>query len=302
MSIAAARGEVAGRTGLWLAAGTAVVGAHLLAASWALDRPVAALPDAPEAVYIELAPAPPPAAPPAPQPVEPVLPELQSFSPPEIPQPEPAPEPEPEQVVEPVDPVLPDLLPMPAPDFAEMPPPVVEPPSDTALLASDRPLRRPDRPVVRQRAPEPEPERQRRAEPQREKPRRQQAAERPAPEAQPQQRRQQQASSAAQGNDSSRARAAASPQAVANWQGEVQARVARHMHRANLSGARGTLQATVVVSVAANGRASARLAAGTGNARVDNALARHAGRMPRLPAPPNGQPANLTVPIAITVR
>lgn len=297
MSIAAARGEAGGQIGLWLVAGSAVICAHLLAASWALNRPVAALPDAPEAITIDLAP-----APPAPAPVAPVLPELQSFSPPEMPMPEPQPEPqpEPEQIAEPVDPVLPDLVSMPTPDFpAVPPPPAVEPPPDAVLLTSDRPLRRPEIREVRRQQPEPQPERQRRAEPQREEPRRQQAAPQPAAEAQPQR---QQASPAPQGGGQAQARAAASPRAVANWQGEVQARVNSHMRRARLSGARGTLQATIVVNVAANGRASGQLVAGTGDARIDNALARHAGRMPRLPAPPNGQPTSLTVPIAIAVR
>ena len=294
MSVGASRGEAAGRIGLWIAAGSAVVSAHLLAAAWALQRPIAALPDAPEAITIDLAP-----APPAPAPVAPILPELQSFSPPEAPQPEAEPEAEPEQVAEPVDPVLPDLVSMAAPDFPEAPPPpAVAPPPDAVLLTSDRPLRRPEIREVRRRQPEPQPapqpERQRRAEPQREEPRQRQAA--PQPEAQ------RQASPTPQGGGQARSRAAASPQAVANWQGEVQARVASHMRRASLSGARGTLQATVVVSVAPNGRASGELVAGTGNARIDTALARHARRMPRLPAPPNGQPTTLTVPIAIAVR
>ncbi|MFV0301660.1 MAG: TonB C-terminal domain-containing protein [Paracoccus sp. (in: a-proteobacteria)] len=291
MSAASARGETAGRLGLWLAAGSAVVGAHLLAAAWALQRPVAALPDAPEAITIDLAP-----APPAPVPVAPVLPELQSFAPPEIPQAEPQPEPEPEDIAEPVAPILPDLVPMPVPDFPEtLPPPVIEPPSDAVLLVSQRPLRRPEVREVRRQQPDPQP--QRRAEPQPEQPRRQQAAPQPAPEAQ-----EQQASPAPQGNGQARSRAAASPRAIANWQGEVQARVASHMRRASLSGARGTLRATVQVNVAANGRASGQLTAGTGNARIDNALARHARRMPRLPAPPNGQSVTLTVPVSIQVR
>ena len=76
---AGSKGETVGRIGLWLGAGSVVVGAHILAAAWAMQRSVAALPDAPEAVYIELAP-----APPAPEPVAPVLPELQSFTPPTI--------------------------------------------------------------------------------------------------------------------------------------------------------------------------------------------------------------------------
>ena len=74
------------------------------------------------------------------------------------------------------------------------------------------------------------------------------------------------------------------------------------MRRARLNGAGGTLRATVKVTVSANGGASAQLVSGTGDARIDAILARQAARMPRLPAPPDGRPKTLTVPIAVEVR
>lgn len=260
MSMAADFSGAAGRAGLWLGALSVVAGAHLLLALWAMQRPVTGLPDLPDAVFIELEPAP-ASAPtePDPQPAAPVLPDLSLPPIPDFPAPD-------------VAQALPDLAMPRLPVFPD-------PPADAVLASSARPLPRPAS-QVRQAA--------------------------PRPEGQTRQARQQTTtpSPATQktGSGTATSDRAGSPRAAASWQAEVQARVASHMRRARLTGTRGSLRATILVNVAANGRAQGRLVAGTGHARIDQALARQASRMPRLPAPPGGRPANLTLPIDIQVR
>ena len=75
------------------------------------------------------------------------------------------------------------------------------------------------------------------------------------------------------------------------------------MSRTRVPGRRGgTVRATVTVRVSANGATSAQLARGTGEPAVDAALARQAARMPKLPAPPNGQPFTFQQPVQIQLR
>lgn len=249
----------------WSCFGVIVVSAHVLAATWMVQRSVAALPNLPEAHFIELAPAPAMA--------EPAVEAA----------PEPQPEPEPQPMAEPE---LPDLQPLPPPDFPEIAlPELAEAPPDAALLNSARPPRRPERRET------PEPVQQAKPEPKKEQPRKTEP------------RREAQAGKASQAaTGSSTARQAASPKAVANWQGQVQARVARHMQRSRISGVRGRLNVTLRVEVAANGSARGTLVSQSGDTRIDSALARQAGRMPRLPAPPGGRQVALTVPVLVTVR
>ena len=122
-------GDRLGRAGAWLAVGALVLSAHVAAGAWAMRQPVPALPAAPDAILLDLAPPsegePAPAAQvsdeaakaehrAAPEP-------LPDFTPPEI-EPLTPPDvssrvlPEPEFVP-------PEIEPLPAPDFAALVPP-----------------------------------------------------------------------------------------------------------------------------------------------------------------------------------
>lgn len=308
------------RAALWAAVGALVASAHVEAAAWAMRQVPPGLAVPPDAVMIELAamPAPPqPAAEPVSQSAPEVTPEPVADPPSEPePEPEPAPEPEPQPVPEsqpeaqpePEQVTLPAFVPppmmaLPPPDFASLPPP---PPAPAVpQVSAERPRAKPPVPVARTRAPEPE-RREARAAPRQE----------PAPRAEPPRPREPQPQ--AQARQAPRQQAAAPPanrgagqpaagkpsaRAMADWQGQVQRRVAAHMARANLSGGRGgAMRATIQISVAGNGSARGQLVSGAGDARIDRALSRQASRMPRLPAPPGGQPQSLTVPVEIAVR
>lgn len=92
---------------------------------------------------------------------------------------------------------------------------------------------------------------------------------------------------------------AASAGRMASWESQVRGRIAAHMNRTNAPGVRGTVSGTVLVTIQPNGRSSARIAAGSGDARADAALKRQAARLPRLPPPPGGQPVGVTIPFRI---
>lgn len=254
----------------WGCTGLIALMGHALAATWMAQTPVAALPDLPEAHFIELAPAAFAAAPtptPTPAPTPPVPAD---------------PAPEPPQIAAADLPVLQDL---PPPDFPQAPPALAPaPPPDAVLLNSARPPQRPER---------------RKAQQQQDMPRKTKAQP-PQPEAATEAAAGKRAAKAA--NGTSQARQAASPRAVANWQGVVQQRVARHMQRARIRGARGNLRATIRVDIAASGAARGQLVSGSGDGRIDEALGRQAMRMPSLPAPPGGRAAVLSVPVTVTLR
>lgn len=252
-------------TAAWGLAGAIVLSGHIGAAIWLMNRAEAAqIAGLPEPIFVELA----------------ALPEV-ADAPAEFEQPEMeeiAPEPEPEPEPEIPDIPLPELDPM--PDMTSLLPP----PADAVVLSgSSRPERRP----IRERKPvEPEPKREVKRDP-------------PAPA---QQRRT--ALQAPQG-----ARTAApvatqgttpSPQQQANWQQQVQSRVARHMQRARIGSRSGGLTATIHVRISANGSViSANLVASTGDARLDGVLANQASRIPKLPQPPSGQQVAMTIPVRI---
>ncbi|MDO5371807.1 TonB C-terminal domain-containing protein, partial [Paracoccus sp. (in: a-proteobacteria)] len=227
-------------------------------------------------------------------------------------------EPAPDFTPPPIEPLPPPetaaFEPPPSPDFT--PPPLVTlPPSDFASLAAPAarlkqpPRQRPERILELAREARPEPERRRepeRRETRREQPRTERRAEQRAEQrqAEPQARQPargressgaQPARQAAQGSAS---RAASAGQ-IASWQQTVGARITAHMRRTRISGGRGSVTAAVTVTIQPNGRASARLAKGSGDAHVDQALQRQANRMPRMTAPPGGQPASFTVPFRI---
>lgn len=264
----------AGRPGWWFTAAVLVLGAHLVGATTLARRPAPA-PAVPEATIVELLP-PEPTAGVAEIPNEltetlPALPQLAELQAPEFPDAE-----------EPVEPPLPEPEPEPEPVEAE---PVVEP---VETIAAVRPRERPLK--LRRPPPEPpEPQRERRKEP-------------PKPPAEPRTEPRNQAPSqqqAARSPAGSAGQARASGQAVQSWENQVRQATARHMSRARVT-ARGQLSATVTVRIDAGGGAQATLTQGSGDAGVDSALMRHAGRMPRVPPPPDGQPKSIVVPFRIT--
>lgn len=327
----------AGRAALWGSVAALVVSAHVAVAAWAMRQHVPGIPAAPDAFEIELAPPEPLAAPaPAvePAPPEPALAEVGA----DLPAPEPAPDftpppieplsppemadlvppPPPDFIPPPIEPLPPPetaaFEPPPSPDFT--PPPLVTlPPSDFASLAAPAarlkqpPRQRPERILELAREARPGPERRR--EPERRETRREQPrTERRAEQRAEQRQAEPQARQPARGRESSGAQPArqtaqgsasraASAGQIASWQQTVGARITAHMSRTRISGGRGSVTAAVTVTIQSNGRASARLAKGSGDAHVDQALQRQANRMPRMTAPPGGQPASFTVPFRI---
>lgn len=296
----------------WGIGGAAVLALHVAAGYWIVQAAERGdMAGLPEAVMIDLAPAP----------EEPAAPSEGAEEPPSEaePQTEPEPEPEPEPQFAPPDfqelpPVkdFSDLIPEPvvAPDFEAPPltelPPITDfsellPDSALLLSASERPRARPDR---REPEPEPEPQRQqtRREEPRQERqpqPQRQQSQQQqPSRQAaQPQQRASGGGSGQPQGSPG------ASAKQLASWQSRVGSRIASHMSRTRVPGVRGeTVTVQVQISISPNGAASARLASSTGNAKVDQAIAQRAARMPGMPAPPDGQSKAFTLPIRIQLR
>lgn len=289
----------------WGGVGAAVLAAHVAGGVWAIEalrRP--AVLTLPEPVFAELLPE--PTAPVAADagPAAQDAPEAAAFAPPPLPELPPVAD-------------FAKLLqgPAPVPDFAVPPltelPPLTDfaellPDSALRLAASDRP---PSRPARREAAPEPqvarrESSRDAAREPPRQEPRRDRAE--PAAQAEtprqtgraaPTDGRARQ-SGGAQG--AARASTGADKQQMTSWTSRVGGRVAAHMKRTRVpGGGRGTVTIQVSVSISASGAASARLVSSTGNAQVDAALARQAGRMPKMPAPPNGQGASFVLPIQI---
>ena len=290
----------------WGTAGAVILAAHIGGGVWgsaALQR--SAQMQLPAPISVDLLPEEPPA--PAPAPDEDPAPEAEAE--PADPAPEPPPEEEtaeaPAEDAPAEEPVpdfeVPPLTPLPpVTEFAELLP-------DSALLlaSSDRPKTRPVR-----REPEPEPQvtrREERREPPKEQARQEPRRERAPAKAEATQRtqrsapaqgtaRQQQGSAQGQPREG----AGASKQQMDSWSKRIGSRVASHMQRTRIpGGGRGSVTINVSVSIAANGAASARLASSTGNAQVDAALVRQAGRMPRMPAPPNGKGASFVLPIRI---
>lgn len=268
------------QTAGWCAACTLVLAAHAGAFAW-IERHDPATPPPPAAIFIELEPAPPapePAGPLADMPAPAEVARL--LTPPDL-------LPVPGRELELAEP---DLPPLPDPSPLTAPPTLSQPPEAALLLAtSERPEPRPARRQP-ERQPEPDrrqPERQRR-----------QAAPASSP-AQPQQAARQPSAPSRTGSGGGQT----SARQVANWQAEVQGRVARHMQRTRLRGARGSVSATITLTVAANGTPQGmRLAGSSGNATIDAALSQQAARMPRLPQPPSGRPATLTIPIRVDMR
>lgn len=299
----------------WGAAGAVVLVAHVAGGVWATQvaqrNAVMALP---EPVFAELLPEPLPPEAASPSAETEPAPEAEPQAEPEQTKAEPPPEPplEPppaEEVAEQLpeeEPVpdfeVPALTPLPpVTDFSELLP-------DSALLlaTSDRPK---TRPVRREPEPEPEPEpqqtrRERRSEPPKEQAKQEPRRERAQPAQQTKRASPAEGTAREQRGRAQQGKAQANPgaskQQMNSWTSRVGSRVASHMKRTRVpGGGRGTVTIQVSVSISANGAASARLVSSTGNPQVDAALARQAGRMPRMPAPPNGQGASFVLPIQI---
>ena len=301
-----------GRAALWGAAAALVASGHVTLAAWAMRQHLPGTPATPDGIAIELAPPelPTPASAPAGRHPD-QFPGEESFvedpdegvSAPDFTPPPIAPLPPPETVA---------FQPPPVPDF--MPPPLVSlPPFDFASLAAKQvpslgapPRPRPDRIRELAHQAESEPDLRREADrpgPLRERPHGERRVEQRHGEPQA---RQGVADASRSGVRQQRKQAApgiapraASAGQMASWQRMVGGRITAHMSRTRMSGVQGGLTAAVTVTIQPNGRATARLARGSGDPRVDQALRRQAGRMPRMPAPPGGKPASFTVPFRI---
>lgn len=266
----ATRSAVLRESALWGTAAVVVLTAHLGSALWLLRQAEAAAPPGlPEPVFVELAPEPMADAPEDLQEAE-ELPEV-------------APEPEPEIALPP----LPELE---LPDMDTLFPP---PPEAVVLNKSERPQERPEpeeeKIVEKPREKLPEPEKKKPKAPE-ELPATRKTTQVRAPQAD--------RSAAPQGQVGQPSR-----QQVASWQSRVQAAVARHMQRTRFSGRGGSMTVTVRFSVDPSGRvAGAQLVSSTGDAKIDSALNRQAGRMPRLPAPPSGKTTSLVLPVLVVLR
>lgn len=289
-----------GEGGLWAGASVLVLAAHVGAGIWIMGRADAgAPPGLPNAVFVDLAPAMPPAAD-MPQGAEAAAgldarPEVEAEEEPapEEPQPEPQAEPEPQsvpepdQVVEPIDPATLDL-----PDFQQFAPPDIPVQTALALDSSTRPQRRPE--------PQPEPEPRRDPEPAAERqpePQRRQAAQAAGPRGQAETSR---PAGNAQGGGASRQAAA---DAASLWGAQVGACIQRRasLPRNVRQGGRVTLD----VTIARNGQIQGiGISGSSGIPAVDQAVltaAQRAGRCPAAPAALTDPVYPLRLPIRLDV-
>lgn len=278
-----------GQAGLWALAGTLALAVHLGLGAWVLRQPTApGWPGGESVLPVELVMAPEDPVPEA-DPGSPA-----EATPPEAPEME-APEVDPEPVTDtqsqPEEAPEPEVMPEPEPEIEEVPTvsetvadPVPAPDPALVLTESSRPRLRPERPLRQQAAPR------------REAPARSQPApsRQPAPQVTP--APQPVAPSGGGGGG------VPSAAAVQSWQGEAQARISRHMLGTRLPGRRGQVRATLRISVAADGATTATLAASTGDAAIDAALAVRARQIPRLKPPPGGRPVSLVLPVVVSFR
>ena len=262
-------GEGTGATLRWGACLLLVLGLHAGLVMALLRRaPLPALPvAAPDAVMLELAPAPAPAQPPAqdtpPQPAAPPLPTPEPPPPVEQPPVEPPP-------VEPP----PVRLPNPAVAWPEPPPP---PPV-------------PKRPVPPQPAPRPQPPRPAQASPPR------QASEAPASSAAP-----------APAPPPAASAAAASPSALPGWRSELVGRLQRAKRYPGAAQARDEQGAAAVTfTIDRSGHVlSARLVRSSSSEALDEeavAMVHRADPLPPVPAELPGGTLTLTVPVTFSLR
>lgn len=276
----------------WPVAAAAILAAHLALANWLMaSSELGDRTDIPQPIFVDLQPAPQPEPAPAPPPAPESEPEPEPEAAPEAqPQPEPqaAPQPEPVEAAS-FAPPPPQMSLPPLADPADLFPPIT---SALALAESSRPQTKP-RPRPRR---EVEPAAQSvQTEPRRQAAPAATAQKSPAPTAPAP------AAPAAQAARRQPAPAGPGPREIANWQAQIGARIIRHMGKTNVSG-RGQLSVQIAVAIGPNGAAQARLVSSTGDARTDQALARQAGRMPRMPAPPGGQPQSFVLPVMIQAR
>ena len=286
--------RVLGEGALWTGASALVLAAHVGAGLWVMGRTDAgAPPGLPDAVFVDLAPALPP-APAAPEGAEALAggearQEVEAEDIPDEPAPEP--EPEPEQVAEPIDPETLDL-----PEFRQFTPPDIPVRTALALDSSTRPQRRPeprDEPAPR-REPESAPEREPEPQPRRAS----QTAQAQGQGGEAQTRR---ASGNAQGGGASRQ---ATADATALWGAQVGACIQRRgsLPRNVRQGGLVTLD----LRIARNGVIQGVGVAGSsGIAAVDQAVlsaAQRAGRCPAAPAVLTEPAYSLRLPIRLDVR
>ncbi|WP_299358770.1 TonB C-terminal domain-containing protein [uncultured Paracoccus sp.] len=299
----------------WTLAAGLTAAAHVGVAHWALSGSPPSMP-APAAVMVDLVAAPTEPAPVPPQPTQPQAADAPADPSP----PEPAPVPEPEttpqdsaaplvvpafQRLEP----LTDLAAFVAPPTAiKLPAPAILPPVGDfaaliapapALTASAPPVPRPARrqadPAREARPAASEPAAISRRESRQTTAKAAAGADKPTESVR---RAANDASGTAQSAPGAAPTGAASPQALQRWHARVGAQITRHMSRTRVNG--GQAQVRIAVTVSPNGAAAGRLAASSGDPRIDAALSRQAGRLPRMQPPPSGRAESFVLPIRIT--
>ncbi len=254
----------------WGVAMLLAAAAHLAAFTWLADRDVGlALPPLPEAIQIDLI-----DPPPAPEP-EPAA-QLADAEPPATPAPELTP---PEPLILPP---LPRLPPMAMPEEAP-------PPPAPAKVRPAAPAKKPpaEKPAAKKPA-EPKPVAK--------------AATDKAPKAEkPPHAPGKSAAPGARDAAPGESKPAATAGALEAWMAQAAGAVSRHVAATRLDGgaARGVIRVQIAVRVAPSGATTASLMRGTGHPAMDGALKRRIARMPRVPAPPDGQTKQFVLPVAI---
>ncbi|WP_411838276.1 TonB family protein [Paracoccus sp. ME4] len=286
--------RVLGEGALWTGASALVLAAHVGAGMWVMGRTDAgAPPGLPDAVFVDLAPALPP-APAAPEGAEALAggearQEVEAEDTAEEPAPEP--EPEPDQVAEPIDPETLDL-----PEFRQFTPPDIPVRTALALDSSTRPQRRPEpreEPAPR-REPEPAPERQPEPQPR-------QASQTAQAQGQGGEVQTRRASGNAQGGGASRQ---ATADATALWGAQVGACIQRRASLPRNVGQGGRVNLALTVS-RSGAIQSVGIAGSSGRPDVDQAAltaAQRAGRCPAAPATLTETVYSFTLPIRLDVR
>lgn len=269
-----ARGRRLAEALAWLASGVLVALVMAMGAALALWLPPMQGRDVPASpvMVIDLTPLPPaPELAEQPEAAPPTVPPAAEPEPQPLPQPEPKPEPEPLTEPEPTPKPAPVAKPDPAPVKAP-----AEPPKQPAPKKAEKPAAKP-KPQEPAAQPKPPAKSKPAAEPRATSPK----AQKPA-----------------QAGASASARGTASPDALAAWKRKVAAQLDRHLRRKTFGARAARLTATLRIDGGGT-ILGVSLAQSSGNAALDARVTAALAAKGRVAAPPDGQPATLSVPVAL---
>lgn len=271
-----ARGRHLAEALAWLASGALVAMVMAMGAALALWLPPMQGRDVPASpvMVIDLTPLPP----------APALAEQPEAAPPAVP---PAAEPEPEPQPEP----KPEPEPLPEPEPAPKPAPVAKP-DLTPVKAPPEPPKQPAPKKAEKPAAKPKPQ-----EPAAKPAKQPEAAAKSKPAAEPK-ATSPKAQKPAQAGASASARGTASPDALAAWKRKVAAQLDRHLRRKTFGARAARLTATLRIDGGGT-ILGVSLAQSSGNAALDARVTAALAAKGRVAAPPDGQPATLSVPVAL---